>query len=105
MLGAFLVAPESVCGPRRRLHEDDYPPPLVVCLEFFHQRCERRRDAVPATREHRVLQFPQPSGRQPRAHQLRKSVLVFVLTRATYHLAAAKVLQIVGERAKRRDHI
>src|SRR6185312_12220879 len=97
VLGTVLIAPESVRGPGRRLHEDEDPPRAVLSLDLLQQRCERRRDTIPAAGQRRVLDLFEPPGRQPSAHELRESMLVLRFTRSAYYVAAAPVLQIIRE--------
>ncbi len=100
MPGAVGTSPKGVRVSGSWLKKSEYSAVIVVCREFLYDRCDGRRYPLPAARQHDVLNFFEPIGCQSTAHEPGKSVRVLLFPGTTHHGAAAKILQVIRERAE-----
>ncbi len=105
MPGAVVIPPECVRAARGRLDEDQDPPLRVVRRELLDEGSDRRRDLRAAEGEDPAFDLLEPGGGEAGPPQDREAVLVPVLGDAADHVAAAEILQVVGERGERRHHL
>lgn len=90
---------------RGRHDEGEYPAVRRRCRKLLDQGSERRRNALPAAREHDSFDFLEAAWREPCQLHGGEAMVVFRLSRAADDVTSPEVGEVVGEGGQRFDDV